>query len=61
VHRSLGEQGEHRGANVAPARAGTTPAATLAKAATARELFVAVDTYVSWIASVVHRNSFLSV
>jgi hypothetical protein len=61
MHRSLGEQGKNCGANVAPARAGTAPAATLAKAATARELLVSVNTCVSWIASVVHRNSFLSV
>jgi hypothetical protein len=61
MHRSLGEQGEHRGAYVAPARAGTAPAATLTKAATARELLVPVNACVSWIASVVHRNSFLSV
>jgi hypothetical protein len=61
VHRSLGKQCEHRGANVAPARTGTAPAATLAKAATARELLVPVNSCVSWIASAVHRNSFLSV
>jgi len=61
VHRSLGKQGKHRGPNVPPARAGTAPAATLAKAATTRELLVSVNACVSWIASVVHRNSFLSV
>jgi len=53
VHRPFGEQGEHGGADVAPARAGTSPAATLAEAATARELLVPVNTCVSWVASVV--------
>jgi hypothetical protein len=61
VHRSLGEQSEHGSPNIAPARPRTAPAATLAKAATARELLVPVNACVSWIASVVHRNSFLSV
>jgi hypothetical protein len=61
VHRPLSEQGKNRGPNVAPARAGTAPAAIVAKAATARELLVTVNACVSWIESVVHRNSFLSV
>ena len=59
-NRSNGEQGQSRCADVAAARSGATAAAAVAKAAAAGELLPPVDACVAWIASVVHRNTFLS-